>query len=470
MSKFNKIILIVSGDVIGNKMAGPGMRYFNIANILSGIFSNVVLACPNQVGMDFKLAYPSICFDYYESPEDVINILLKNSVDFIFVQNLSFDVVYHAMKNKVKIIYDLYNPSPIEYTSELNHGGKSFQEGYRSLLNSTFLYARSGSYFVAANERQRDFWMGILAQGGYLIPEFKNTVNNIDSIIGLLPFGISNSQPVKTEKALRNVIEGIDDKSKIILWTGGVWDWFDPITVIKAVKELYLINPNIKMVFYGVQHPNKSVKQKNMLDKARKLSDTLGLTGLCIFFLDGWVDNIKRQNYLLESDILVSAHFDTLETRYSFRTRILDHFWAEKPTVCTEGDYFAKEIEERKLGYTVKYRDVEGWKDAILKVINEKNHTAEIIKNIKKYRVNYYWSNTCACLVKYMADDCSSQFENTDRLNDYIDLCSIQNLKEESHKVLTAKHAKEDIIKILQKPSINSIRKLKAHIKTFLDF
>jgi hypothetical protein len=37
----------------------------------------------------------------------------------------------------------------------------------------------------------------------------------------------------------------------------------------------------------------------------------------------------------------VSTHRDHLETRLSFRTRMLDYIWAGLPIVCTDGDHFA---------------------------------------------------------------------------------------------------------------------------------
>ena len=46
----------------------------------------------------------------------------------------------------------------------------------------------------------------------------------------------------------------------------------------------------------------------------------------------------RARRYLLEADVGVSAHFDDLETRFAFRTRLLDCFWAGLPVVTTRGD------------------------------------------------------------------------------------------------------------------------------------
>lgn len=70
-----------------------------------------------------------------------------------------------------------------------------------------------------------------------------------------------------------------------------------------------------------------------------------------------WVDYEDRQNFLLESHMGVSCHFNHLETRFSFRTRILDCLWARLPVISTKGDYFAEEIQKNNLGITVGYEN-----------------------------------------------------------------------------------------------------------------
>jgi hypothetical protein len=39
---------------------------------------------------------------------------------------------------------------------------------------------------------------------------------------------------------------------------------------------------------------------------------------------------------LREADIGVSLHREDVETRYSFRTRVLDYLWAGLPIITTE--------------------------------------------------------------------------------------------------------------------------------------
>ena len=73
----------------------------------------------------------------------------------------------------------------------------------------------------------------------------------------------------------------------------------------------------------------------------------------------------ERGAYLLEADVMVSAHRDHVETRYSYRTRLLDGLWAGRPTVATAGDVLMEEIAAAGAGRAVAPGDVDGFADAI---------------------------------------------------------------------------------------------------------
>src|SRR5262249_28644569 len=73
-----------------------------------------------------------------------------------------------------------------------------------------------------------------------------------------------------------------------------------------------------------------------------------------------WVPYEERVNWLLDADCAVSAHLDHVETRFAFRTRLLDCFWAGLPVVCTEGDDLAERVARDDLGGTVAAGDVDG--------------------------------------------------------------------------------------------------------------
>ncbi len=130
-----------------------------------------------------------------------------------------------------------------------------------------------------------------------------------------------------------------------------IYNWFDPLTLLHAVDKLRARVPEVRLFFLGMKHPNPHVPEMRMAVETRALADELGLTGTHVFFNEGWVEYDDRQNFLLEADVGVSTHLDHVETEFSFRTRILDYFWAGLPVVATGGDSLAELIEERWRGH-----------------------------------------------------------------------------------------------------------------------
>jgi glycosyltransferase involved in cell wall biosynthesis len=101
----------------------------------------------------------------------------------------------------------------------------------------------------------------------------------------------------------------------------------------------------------------------------RDLSDRLDLTGRHVFFNAGWAPYGRRADFLLDADVAVSTHLDHLETRYSYRSRVLDYLWAGLPMVLTAGDVLAEEVANAGLGVTVPAEDDEAIEEALAAVL-----------------------------------------------------------------------------------------------------
>ena len=78
-----------------------------------------------------------------------------------------------------------------------------------------------------------------------------------------------------------------------------------------------------------------------------------------------------RGAWLTDADIGVSAHFDDVETRFSFRTRLLDCVWAGLPTVSTEGDDVGEQIARSGGGHIVPVEDVDAWVRALAPLVDD---------------------------------------------------------------------------------------------------
>lgn len=399
--EFKCKVLLISNDNIGVKMAGPGIRYWEISKALANTQKfDVELACPNEC----SLSYEGINIIPYTPQNPVALAQAAKEAVIVMFQGFVLDnipVLKDIVKDKY-VIVDIYDPLVIEVL-ETTRDQEVLQKSalYNRVAKALDYQLKLGDFFVCSNEKQKDFWLGMFAEMNKINPVSYGDDPSAKSLIETVPFGISDTAPVHSKNVLKGVWPGINKDDKVLIWGGGVWNWFDPLTLIRAVKKISQKRTDVKLFFMGVKHPNPLVNEIKMLNKAVELAKELDIYDKYVFFNFGWVDYADRQNYLTEADIGVSNHFDTLETRLSFRTRILDYLWADLPIVCTTGDYFAHLIDNEKLGKTVPYKDSDKLADAILELLENPEEYKQCKENVARIAENYKWSKITSPIVKF---------------------------------------------------------------------
>lgn len=393
-------VLIISPDRISESMSGPGVRYWNFSIQLAK-FHEVTLVAKNM--------------DFLTSPEfntihikDITGSLEKFVLNFdvVILQGLTLFEMPFLKKIKVPLVIDLYDPFIFEILAQEEWTESSMQL-YNQQLQILLEQIQYGDYFICASEKQRDFWIGMLAATMRINPQTFKVDPSFKSLIGVVPFGLPNIDPVKERTVLKGVLNGIKENDKVVIWWGGLWDWLDPKTLVRAMSIIEGSNPNIKCVIVGVKHPDPAFVAHKIVNEVQQLSHELNLTNRTVFFLD-WIKYEERMNYLLECDVGISLHFSNIETRYSFRTRILDYLWSKLPMVVTKGDILADIISSYGLGEIVDERDHIGLAQKIIKVIENDEYR----KNFDGIRANYYWSQIIGDLNGF----CSNPTQSVDKL------------------------------------------------------
>ncbi|HWF42174.1 MAG TPA: glycosyltransferase family 4 protein [Acidothermaceae bacterium] len=301
---------------------------------------------------------------------------------------------------------DLYDPFHLEQLEQARDLGEAERRrvvfGTIDVLN---IQAVLGDTFLCASGRQRDMWLGHLAACGRVNPVTYDADPTLRSLLRVVPFGVADSPPASGAPALRGVVRGIGVDDEILLWGGGIYNWFDPNTLIRAVDKLRASRPKLRLVFMGVQHPNPVVKTMRAAVEAWELSNELELTDVHVFFSDsfssGWIPYAERGRYLADATIGVSTHHDHVETAFSFRTRILDYFWAGLPVVTTRGDALAEVIERAGAGRTVDPGDVDGLASAINELLDDEAARTTAAAASARLADQYRWSSVAQPLLDF---------------------------------------------------------------------
>jgi glycosyltransferase involved in cell wall biosynthesis len=382
-------VLLVSQEQVGARMAGPGIRYFHFATELARRGFDVSLVVPND---PTELEGP---FEVAERGRLGRNGLrrLASRADVVVAQHLGLSEMRRLAGQDTRTIYDLYVPFLTENLPL--HAGQRARQSRADVYWTTNLVQLSalatGDAFICASERQRDLWLGALGALGRIDLEAYEADPTLRSLIDVVPFGLDAVPPRQNHRALKGVVPAIGEEDMVLLWAGGIWNWFDPLTVIRAVATIAEVRNDVKLFFLGAGGPGGTLEEMRMADEARALSDSLALTGRAVFFNRDWVPYEERSNYLLEADIGVSAHFDTVETRFAFRTRLLDHFWAGLPSIVTAGDALAELVQRQDLGEVVGAGDVDAWVVAIRKLVEDAGARQRASANCAVVRERLAW-------------------------------------------------------------------------------
>lgn len=387
-------VLVVTLDTLGDRMAGPAIRAWEMATALSSEHHVRLVtfgACTRQAERFTARRVSVAQFRAEVAGADVVVLqgyLLRN-------------FPWLSASEKV-IVVDLYDPFHLETLEVLrSHPEEERRGALAGALGELDAQLRRGDLFLCASAKQRDLWLGHLAAAGRINPATYDTDPSLRELVTVVPFGLDPQPPVRQGRAIKGVVPGIGLQDRVVLWGGGVYNWFDPITVIDAVERVRRTVPDVRLYFLGMRHPNPDVPEMAMAVAARRRSDELGLTGTHVFFNEEWVPYERRADYLLDADIAVSAHFDQIETAFSFRTRMLDYLWAARPIVCTAGDTFGDLVGAEHLGEPVPARDVDRFAAALELLLTDPAAWREAHENAQRVAVRFTWPEALAPLVAF---------------------------------------------------------------------
>lgn len=340
-------VLIASNDLVAAKMAGPGMRYLEFAKALAAD-CDVTLAVPAAT----DLTVPGIRIVTYDEHRPLSLPVLADNADVALVSGYMVEKFPTLGRTRARLVVDLYDPFMLENLHYHLKDPLSTQEGASTHATSIVnRLAALGDFFICGSERQRDLWMGVLAANGRVNPHTFAADPTLRALLDVVSIGFPD-RPLQPGNLLRGVNPAFTPESRIVLWGGGMWDWLDPLTLLRAWPAVVARHPEARLVYLGTRHPNPDVPTHQVVGEALRLAEEFGEKDKTVFFIE-WLSYEAREALLSESDIGVVLHPVHVETRYSIRTRVLDYFWAQLPILVTEGDVTSEWVRDLGLGRVV---------------------------------------------------------------------------------------------------------------------
>ncbi|MFT5222703.1 MAG: GT2 family glycosyltransferase/glycosyltransferase involved in cell wall biosynthesis, partial [Glaciecola sp.] len=337
-------VLIATGDPIGERMAGPAIRAWEMAKILSTDHEVRLVSTdrPERKHDDFEVEHLSTLS--WRS--------LADWADIVIAQGSVLSRFPDLARSDAHLVVDAYDPFQIEgLVRAAGMPDQADRVAIEARLAEDRL--RRADLVLCASERQRQWLLGQLLSMGRIEPERVVRDPKLSSLVRVVPFGLPGEKFAPTTSSLREAFPSITEDDLVLVWGGGIYEWFDPATLVRGVAKAAAIDPRVKLVFLGTKHPNPNVPRMARADEAAAVARELGVLDKHVFLHDGWVPYEERANWLGDAHVGVSTHFRSIETELSYRTRMLDYFWAGLPVLCTEGDAIAEDVARLGLGEVV---------------------------------------------------------------------------------------------------------------------
>jgi GT2 family glycosyltransferase/glycosyltransferase involved in cell wall biosynthesis len=399
-SPVSHVVVLSSSDVIGERMAGTAIRSWELAcSLVQHV--RVTLASPTPVGR----SHIGVDIATFETSNDLQ--ALVDTSDAVVVFGFDLKRFEFLATTRALVIVDLYDPwifGSLEQYDKMERSEADTQKDHEiATLNEL---ADIGDYFLCASERQRDFWSGLLASRGRLDKAAHEQHPTLRSLIDVVPYGVPDQPPARANPP---VLKGgrfpsISSESKVVLWGGGTWDWFDPLGTLEAFVQVQNRVPEARLFFMGLELEGRGVPTMASTKRLIERCHELGLIDRGLVVLGPWVPYDERGAYLLEADIGVVAAKDLAESRLAFRTRMLDHFWAGLPTLATSGDVLSELVAQRGAGIVVEPNSIEALANAMYTLLTDDTLHSEARAHSLKLADEFRWSGVVAPLAAMLRE------------------------------------------------------------------
>ena len=397
-----KILIISNGPVPApeiKNVEGGGLRAWGLANGLQNNSKDKyeVEVSYNQVFKqdNFTDELNGIKISTWE-----ISTLAEKIQEFdsVLVSYNAGDITQTVVDNirqDQQLILDGYVPIHIEMSAR-NSDNLDREYDAFNFENKIWTKAlRRGDILLCANEAQKKFYTGVMAQVGRINP----ITYGDEDLIQIVPYGIYREKAVAKNDPVSKLVK--NKKAFKLLWFGGIYPWFDLTNLLEAVKNANKTTP-IELIMVGVknpfnQHPDFIKRYEEVMDyiKNNNMDEIVHITD--------WVKFEDRAEWYLGSDAVVLINNIGMENTLAWRTRLVDYVWADLPIVTNGGDPMSDILEANKAVYILPDLDAKTIEKEIIKISKDKETLKQVSTNLSKVRRLFYWDKVTENLSKLIS-------------------------------------------------------------------
>jgi glycosyltransferase involved in cell wall biosynthesis len=406
-------VLLITPEPLADRMAGPAIRALELGRALardrrSGPVSVVSLARAERSDAEVALTVAT-------DASSLRRLVATAAV--VVIQGDVLGLHPWLAEESLPIVVDAYDPYHLEQLEQARPLGEAERRAVvRDCIRSLNTQLARADLVLCASGRQRSLWLGHLAALGRINPLTYDQASDLSGLIAVVPFGVPEvPAPRRDRTVLRRAFPAISDEDVVLVWGGGVYEWFDPELLVRAVAAVLPLYPHVRLVFLGTRHPVPGVR--SAAAAAREAAVETGTIDRVVFFHEGWVPYDERGRWLVAADVGVSTHKDHVETEFSFRTRLLDYLWCGLPVISTGGDDLAERVAASGSGTAVPPGDLAALTDALERAVRDAAWRTAAGAASADLGRTFTWDR----VAKPLADFCAAPRRAPDLLLDRVD-------------------------------------------------
>jgi glycosyltransferase involved in cell wall biosynthesis len=359
--------VLITPEPVAQTMAGPAIRALELARALHRDGRGGPVTLVSLTGVD--RSDPDVRLTGVTGAGELQALVA--GAGSVVVQGDVLGLHPWLVDDPVPLVVDAYDPYHLEQLEQARPLGETARRAVvRDCIRSLNQQLARADLVLCASAGQRALWLGHLAALGRVNPVTYDASPDLSGLLAVVPFGVPPLAPPAGDRAaLRRVVPDLADDDVLLVWGGGIYEWFDPELLVRAVARVGADVPTLRLLFLGTRHPVPGVR--SAAASARAAAEETGTLDRTVFFHEGWVPYDERGRWLAAADLGVSTHHQHVETEFAFRTRLLDYLWCGLPVVCTRGDDLADRIERAGAGRTVPAGDLDALTGALSEAVRD---------------------------------------------------------------------------------------------------
>jgi len=232
----------------------------------------------------------------------------------------------------------------------------------------------------------------LIAIAPFGVPPARASAHDDDVILSRVDGEESQSARPSHFEILRRASPTQDDGHAANVLFGGIYDWYDPILAIDAVKLARESVPSMTLTF--TTHPNPELTPQGKTAEAMKYAKEFDFVRF-----EPWVEYAERGVFYDRFALALLTFPQSIETDLSMRTRVYDYLWGGLPIVTSSAPGTDELLTRYGAGLIVDSESPRAFADALLDAMRDRKR---LRGGARRFVDDHQWPRVLQPLVDFV--------------------------------------------------------------------